>query len=31
MAGRKILELGGVWRGLECAIGKELERTVRLK
>ena len=26
MAGYKICELGGVWRGLECALGKELER-----
>jgi hypothetical protein len=25
MASRKIGELGGVWKGLECAIGKELE------
>jgi hypothetical protein len=31
VAGRKIGELGGVWRGLECAIGKELESNVLLK
>ena len=31
IAGRKIGELSGVWRGLECAIGKELESNVLLK
>ena len=31
IAGRKIGELSGVWRGLECAIGKELESNALLK
>ena len=30
IAGRKIGELSGVWRGLECAIGKELESNALL-
>jgi hypothetical protein len=31
VAGRKIGELSGAWRGLECAIGKELESNAMLK
>lgn len=31
VAGHKIGQLGGVWRGLECAIGKELERNELFK
>lgn len=31
IAGRKIGELGGAWRGLECAIGKELESNALLQ
>lgn len=31
IAGRKIGELGGAWRGLECAIGKEFESNALLQ
>ena len=31
VAGRKIGELSGAWRGLECAIGKELESNALLQ
>lgn len=31
VAGYKIGELGGVWKGLECAVGKELESNNLLK
>ena len=31
VAGRKIGELSGAWRALECAIGKELESNAMLK